>query len=364
MLPDPKALERAAMGVVSAEEADAWLGNEEPLPAPPWPEDVSADKRQAAPPARAKLPTYAEIPPLRSVGSKHQTWLVEDLIPEGAIVLLTGDGGAGKSTLATAWAGHIANGVPFCGREVQRRDVLVLDRENPPAVVLNRMSRLSMNDGPSLKFWGGWLSEPAPDPGSGWVLSWVKETEPKPLLIVDSAIAFLGGDENSSTDVRRFLDQLRAVTQLGASVVVIHHNGKAASAADFRGSSDFKNGVDIGYLITNMGDPSRLDRVSLKAFKFRIQVTPNLILDFDSEDGAFTERNVGAELTHEILNSIVRDEPGIGKRELEQRAQARGVGQRTFRRWLDSQERDGVIVRDQVGKRHCYRLKDDSTHVM
>src|SRR5882724_4638573 len=41
------------------------------------------------------------------------SWLVDRLVAERALTLLTGDTGAGKSTLALAIAGAVAHGAPF-----------------------------------------------------------------------------------------------------------------------------------------------------------------------------------------------------------------------------------------------------------
>jgi len=301
---------------------------------------------------------YLEIPLLKDVNARPQTWLIEGILPEGAVIMLSGDGGSGKSTLATAWAGYVSAGASFCGRETQRRDVLILDRENPVPVLTERLRRLCMDDGPGLKLWGGWMPQEAPVPGSGWVLSWVRSTEPRPLLIVDSVIAFLDGDENSSVDVRRFMHQLREVTQVGGTVLVLHHSGKAASSSDFRGSSDFKNSIDCGYLLTNLGDPARFERVGLRAFKQRIQVEPNLTLEFDASDGTFTELARGSGLTHETLVGILANEPGIGASEFELKAKACSVGQRTFRKWLNAQVRAGLVEESRGSRnRLAYSLK-------
>jgi len=93
--------------------------------------------------------------------------------------------------------------------------VLVLDKENPIAVVLDRFDRLGVSDGPLLRYWGGWLSDEAPQPGSPIVLDWVRSCEPKPFVIVDSLVAFHGGDENDASAMRAFMHQCRKLADLG-----------------------------------------------------------------------------------------------------------------------------------------------------
>jgi energy-coupling factor transporter ATP-binding protein EcfA2 len=358
---NPEALERAAMGVVSVEDADAWLASDGPPPAPPWPEDAVVERRLelalgARSPRDERLPAFEEIPLLRDVNSQPQQWIIDGLIPEASVVMLAGDAGAGKSTLATALAGHVASGTTFCGREVQARPVLILDRENGPQTIGDRMRRLGMSDGPRLRIWGGWLPREPPDPGSAHILNWVLETEPRPFIVVDSVVGFLQGSENDSIDVRRFMHGLRLIAQAGGTVVALHHSGKGESTTDFRGSSDFKASVDVAYNVSNLGDPGKLERVSLRAFKQRIQVEPLLTLEFDDEGVAEVAR--GAGLTYETLTAILRESPGLSQREFEQAAQSRGVSQRTFRRWLSAQVKTGAVEETRgPGKRLSYSLK-------
>ena len=71
------------------------------------------------------------------------------------------------------------------------------------------------------------------------VLEWVRNCEARPLIIIDSMSAFHGGDENSASETRAFLNQARQLADLGATPIVLHHDGKADTAKDYRGSSDF-----------------------------------------------------------------------------------------------------------------------------
>jgi hypothetical protein len=149
---------------------------------------------------------------------------------------------------------------------------------------------------------------------------------------------------------------LRLIAQAGGTVIALHHSGKGESTIDFRGSSDFKASIDAGYVVGNLGDPGKLERVSLRAFKQRIQVEPHLTLEFDDE--GVTEVARGAGLTYETLTAILRESPGLGQREFEQAAQSRGVGQRVFRRWLSAQTKAGSVEEIRgVGRRLSYSLK-------
>jgi predicted ATP-dependent serine protease len=199
-------------------------------------EQLLAEERAKQPAIRRpSIESIAEIPSIYDCGVSGITYIQEPELPEGAIVALTGDSGCGKSTLACAWAGKAAE---------SDRQVLVLDRENPLAVVVERFERLGMRDGPKLHYWGGWLPEVAPPPGGAMVLTWVVSCNPRPLIIVDSLSAFYEGNENESAAMREWMSQCRTLADLGATVLIIHHTGKGESTQDYRGSSDFKASID------------------------------------------------------------------------------------------------------------------------
>lgn len=117
-----------------------------------------------------------------------------------------------------------------------------------------------------------------------------------PVVLVDTLIAFFDGNENDSVAMRSFLAPLRRLADAGACVIILHHTGKTGDL--YRGSSDFKSGLDIGYKIRNMGG-TRLGCLELKAFKRRLSVDERFTIhhrdgQFFSNDVAATARRVGA----------------------------------------------------------------------
>jgi hypothetical protein len=113
-------------------------------------------------PAKAKgIQSIFEVPPIEGFGSTQINYLIPDVVPEATIVLLTGGFGCGKSSLTSRWAADLAS---------VGRPVLILDRENPISAVRDRFQRLRITSGPPLWYWGGWLSDAAPQLNSPIVL--------------------------------------------------------------------------------------------------------------------------------------------------------------------------------------------------
>ena len=215
-----------------------------------------------------KLTRVIDLPSVRDCGSAEIEYIREPELPKGTVVALTGDFGSGKSTLVTAWARDVV--VP----------VLFLDRENPVSVIVDRLDRLGFEECPRLRFWGGWLSDEAPLPDSPAVIEWVKSCQTGSLIVVDSLIAFHGGDENDAGETRGFMHRCRRTANLGATVVIIHHDGKSEKAKDFRGSSDFKAAIDLGFHVSNFGADGRLDKLVLRPFKQRIQIGGEIAYEY------------------------------------------------------------------------------------
>ena len=262
---------------------------------------------------------------------------------------MTGDSGSGKSTLALAWAGEVAAaGTP----------VLVLDRENPISVVAEHLERLGIADGGLLRYWGGWLTEPPPQPNDPAVLDWVKACEPRPLIIVDSMIAFHGGDENDAAETRAFMQQCRTVADLGGTVLVAHHDGKADTSKDYRGSSDFKASLDEGFHITNLvGPDGRLGTVYLRCYKSRFGFSGELVYRYTA--GQFVrdqDPSAPSQTTSEMLTDLLRANPGIKKTAFENLALERGLGRNKARDFIEGGLLAGEIRREEKGNQHRHFL--------
>ncbi len=288
----------------------------------------------------------ADVPSISTFENLKVEWVVDGVIPAAIVAMFSGTSGDGKTTVALAIAGSAAHGAEFGGRAVAKRPVLILDRENPLHVISERFHRLGMKDGESFRYWGTWLSEEAPAPASPIVQEWVIQCDPKPLIVVDSLVAFMGADENSAAEARAFMQQLRALANLGATVIVLHHSGKGETSQDYRGSSDFKASIDVGYVVSNIGpDPATLEHVRLKNFKSRVQVAGEVLLRFDgvqfvAEEGAATPSGTNESLLRELLE----ENPGVTVREFQTLAVSRNLGRNRAWEFLNSNVQRGTVT--------------------
>src|SRR5579862_4535748 len=150
----------------------------------------------------ARLMDLDRIPSIWSLNVRVE-WLIQGLLPLGSVTLLSAASGTGKTWVAQALAGSVANGNSFLGRPVQQRRVVYFDGENPAAVVKTRIESQAISQTSDLGIWGGWLDEPPPPPDDERVVAFARRFQP--LLIWDRLVRFHDGDEQSSTETRAFM---------------------------------------------------------------------------------------------------------------------------------------------------------------
>lgn len=304
--------------------------------------------------ATGTLRSVVEVPSIRDFGAQQINYMIEPELPVGAVISFTGDAGSGKSTIASHLAGRASTeGYP----------VLVLDRENPIAIVSERFERLGICDGPQFKYWGGWLPDEAPQPGSPIVLEWVNSCNPKPLVIVDSLVAFHGGNENDAGETRHWMQQCRKLADTGATVLVLHHSGKGETSQDYRGSSDFKAAIDAGFNVSNYGSDGLLGTLRLRCFKSRFGFSGELIYHYAG--GQFVRDTAIDAPTRTVeaqLYELLRGYPNITTTRFETLAVERGLGRNRARTWLNDGVLAGKIVRQKIGTHgRRYRLAPEDT---
>lgn len=244
-------------------------------------------------------------------------WLVEGMIPLGGVITLTGAAGSGKSSVALCLGHAVATGQPFLGQPTKQRKVLILDRENGLYVYSERFKRFALERTPDLNVWGLWNEECSPqDPDYPGLIAYVQQHEP--LLIFDSLVAFhTDGSEQDATETRKFMQKMRDLTKHGATVILIHHTGKAESAQVYRGSSDIPAGSDTMWLLKQR--KSLLASMTLKCTKSREgKIEETIAFGLDGEkfvplDAAYIEEKDPAFLA---VQKVVSENPGSNQSQI------------------------------------------------
>lgn len=318
---------------------------------PSWEPGSSAPETPAECPG---IRCISDLKPISTYATREIDWLVRGILAGATLSMFSGESGSGKSSVVDYLVHQIANGLPVAGIESQRRPVLILDRENPIAIVMERHRRLGVVDDDSLRIWGGWCDDEPCDPASPIVTSWVESCNPKPVIVIDSFVAFAQCDENSASEVRAFMQPLRWLADLGATVIMIHHSGKGETSKDFRGSSDIKAAVDVAYHVSNLGDSARLSTLRLRAFKSRIAVMPEILLHYVEGAGFRRDSRAPNRETDDELRELLIESPGCTKSQFDALALKKGLTREKARIFLDSGVKSLQIEAEQ-GKNNSTR---------
>lgn len=219
--------------------------------------------------ARAKLrrldvATMIESPP------PPVPWLVEGLVVKGALTLLAGLPGQGKSLLAQAlaMAATRPGGGSCAGINVKAGHVLIIDAENGEREIHRRVHALGLvaehaqrlevveAEGFHLRDDLGQLEE------------LLRAVRPDLLILDGFRSLWPVGDENKSDDVAPVLDALRnLIRRSGCGAILIHHTGK--SGQTYRGSSAIGGAAEIVFVLDTADGDDDPHRRRLRCEKCR-----------------------------------------------------------------------------------------------
>jgi hypothetical protein len=277
---------------------------------------------------------------LEGHGATGPAWLVEPILPDGAVVLL-----AGRYDSCKTWtAFHLARQV----LETTGRPVVYLDYDMMPiAVVRERLQATGLDRyvGARLRFHSG------PDMASLTALErWGEIVDallsmPPGLIVIDSLKAWLLGVKlNSDSDVLPYLQSLLRLRAAGWTVLVIHHVPKT-------GDGDFKNTGSIGDAVDVIWRGRREGAIlKLEARKRRIEVPASVGLDMADPahpiplDGDVAERRA----REARVLAFVRENPASTADEI---AEGTGLPIGSAKRLLLDMTQRGLLAVEGSGKR-------------
>jgi archaellum biogenesis ATPase FlaH len=253
------------------------------------------------------------------------SYLIEPEVPRGALIQVTGKPGCGKSTLVLTWCAQMAE----AGNEI-----LYLDRDNGIATVQDRIIERFGKNFPDLTYWGLWSKDESgepvepPYPSSELLREWVKQTN-NPVIIFDTFAAFSSCDENDNAAVGNFFKSLRALTNLGATVILIHHTTKDGDS-DYRGASAQAGAIDAGLKIVSTIVDGRIQTMTVNTFKTRLGDGKPIV--YKMVDGIPVRQTM---TFNDVLFDLLKQNPGLTKEKFTDLAMKANFRQKTIREFLD-----------------------------
>jgi RecA-family ATPase len=258
---------RAVMDKAVPFKDSAANGSAEPPPYTEYPAsadgepDLEGQQRQDAPSA----PAFDPITPAAWKGMEpvKQRWLAGMRIPSGDLSILTGDGGSGKTEIATGLLVSVTAGLgDWLGCVVETGTGLFISCEEPEENIRDRVERICKHRGidphaiedlhlyfPDLD--ATWLGSAdraghiAKTPLLLQIEKWIEQHKPH-LVAIDSIAAVFDGEAIARRQVRAFLAILRKLAREHDTAIVLLDHPSVRGMADGTGTAnsvDWRNSV-------------------------------------------------------------------------------------------------------------------------
>ena len=184
---------------------------------------------------------------LADIKSKKVAYTWEPYIPKGAVTILLGDGGIGKSMLSMAIAAAVTRGLPLPGADdfSKSAHVIIQNAENSLAAVVK--PRLEMLGADCSKIHSINETEARLTLDDERIEAAIRQHRAA-LFVADPIQAYLGSTVgmNSAERIRPVLTKLGQIAETNhCSILLVGHLNKAKSKANYRGlgSVDIFNSV-------------------------------------------------------------------------------------------------------------------------
>jgi len=199
-----------------------------------------------------------EVKSLRELieGAKDIDYISYPLLPRGALIVLAGRGGVGKSMLSLYLSHCVSSGRRiFDYYDVKQSKVLIIDNENSPMIYKQRAELLDLNplDSIDVVNFTNWRMDKK---GALSKLQSLIKTNGYNFVVMDNWTTLTSRiEENKSTEVSNVLTKLRRIAyENNCTIWVIHHLRKGMAYAtheidELRGSSVIVNEADLVYIL-------------------------------------------------------------------------------------------------------------------
>jgi predicted ATP-dependent serine protease len=176
-------------------------------------------------------------------------WIVTGMVARGAVTMIAGEAGAGKSTFTQAVVGAVTRGGgSVAGWPVVGGRATIIDAENGAPVIAGRLHASRAVEGNVVvhaAFGGFDIEEDIEEVR--------RVAQGSDLLVLDSWASLWSGNENNVKAVKTCLNGLREVARdVGCGVLLIHHTTK--DGKNYRGSSAVAATIEAVFTLTREDD--------------------------------------------------------------------------------------------------------------
>ncbi len=294
---------------------------------PPMPEDELGqvfysigDKERGKLKNNQQTPAFATQPiladDLLKETEQEPPWLVQGLIPSGAITVLSAAPRSFKTWVELHLAESVASGLPvFSHFNTTQGNVLIIDEENKRGEIKRRLRMLGHEQGKEIYFWIKSEFRVDNKQHIEKLLEFVKEHNIK-LVCFDSLVRVHGKEENDAKQMAEFFNSFSPLLRESITILLTHHHRKEqpgqsrSGSQSMRGSSDILAAVEAHLMIDRNFNEKSLtfsqNKIrggeELKPFQLRInQQGDKLGFDYVGEFKEEVKRDVAKAKILELL---------------------------------------------------------------
>ncbi|MDB5204408.1 MAG: helicase, phage-associated [Candidatus Taylorbacteria bacterium] len=194
--------------------------------------------------------TILSLNDLLRIPTTQNTYIIEKMIPQKGISVISGHPGSGKSWIMLSMAEAVASGKRLWDKfETTQGSVLIIDEENGDTELQRRLKMLNSESKLPIYFSIQQSVRIDDEVKMSTLLNIVRDKDIK-FIIIDPFAAIHSATENSADEVQKVLTQLQRFNQAGATVLAVHHhrkdNGfrKSGAGQNLRGSSALSARLD------------------------------------------------------------------------------------------------------------------------
>lgn len=288
----------------------------------------------------------------------ENSWIIKKLIPREGITIISGAPSSFKTWLIMQMALTISSGEKFIGQfESEQGGVLIVDEENHPRIVKERMETLGAKSGLPIYM----LSRTnflVTDEKQREKLLKICEEYNLTTIFFDSLVRINAADENSASQMSEVFKAIMSLCHAGKTVILTHHERKegfmkSSAQNRLRGSSDILAAVDSHVSVKR----DKEDKSKLIVEQSKLRADRELdIFEVSLKDGGngrmsleylgeYSPEATKKETAKELIIGILEEfTEGLSKKEIfEKISEIDTIGEKTVYSGLKELEKEGTV---------------------
>lgn len=210
---------------------------------------------------------------------EEPNFLIHNFLAEQSLSMFFAKGSSGKSYLAVSLALKLL-------KEQKLRSVLYIDMDNSLIALKRRGLDKIIAENPAFHYIHASKMKGSPLALIDALIGRGKR-EPhlllNTLIVLDSIRDFIvGRDMNSDRDIGPVMEKLKQLREVGATVIFLHHTSKEGDGKVFKGSTAFRDSVDMSYALSSERNGNQLI-FTLEIDKDRLGVDGRIAFQLDTE---------------------------------------------------------------------------------